>query len=172
MANTYTQIHIHCVFAVKYRASVIRDEWKQRLYSYITAIVQNNGHKMLCINGMPDHLHMFFGLNVNQSVSDLMRIVKGESSEWINLQKFNTDTFRWQEGYGGFSYSRSQVKKVCNYIENQEEHHRKKTFLEEYVDMLKAFGIDYKANYLFKNLSEVRAVQRFSTGRIFHINAG
>ena len=152
MANTYTQIHIQCVIAVKYRQSLINKEWKERLQMYITGIVQNQGHKMLAINSMPDHLHLFFGLRPNQSISDLMRIVKSESSEWINSQKFNPETFRWQEGYGAFSYSRSQVQTVCNYISNQEEHHKKKTFAEEYEDFLKAFEIEYDEQYIFKQL--------------------
>jgi putative transposase len=134
MANTYTQIHIQCVTAVKYRQSLINKEWKERLHMYITGIVQNQGHKMLAINSMPDHLHLFFGLRPNQSISDLMRVVKSESSEWINSQKFNQETFRWQEGYGAFSYSRSQMQTVCNYISNQEEHHKKKSFAEEYEE--------------------------------------
>jgi len=152
MANTYTQIHIQCVMAVKYRQSLIHKEWKEILHKYITGIVQNHGHKMLSINSMPDHLHMFFGLRPNQSIADLMRIVKSESSEWINSQKFNSSVFRWQEGYGAFSYSRSQVQTVNSYILNQEEHHRKKTFTEEYEDFLKAFEIEYDEQYIFKVL--------------------
>lgn len=152
MANTYTQIHLQCVFAVKYRAAVIEPAWQERLYQYITAIIQRNNHKMLCINGMPDHLHLLFGFRPTQSVSDLMRIVKGESSEWINKQRFTKVPFRWQEGYGAFSYARSQVNAVCQYIENQQEHHRKKTFLEEYEEFLKRFEVEYEQQYIFKPL--------------------
>jgi putative transposase len=152
MANTYTQIHIQCVIAVKFRQSLIGTEWKERLHQYITAIVQNSGHKMIAINSMPDHLHLFFGLRPNQSLSDLMRIIKSESSEWINKQQFNKSIFRWQEGYGAFSYSRSQIKTVAEYIENQEEHHRKKTFLEEYKQFLEHFEIEYDDRYVFKPL--------------------
>jgi len=150
MSNTYTQIHIQCVIAVKFRLSVIQPSWKERLNQYITGIVQNQGHKMISINGMPDHLHLFFGFRPTQSLSDLMRTVKGESSEWINKEKFNHSTFRWQEGYGGFSYSRSQIPAVCNYIETQEEHHKKKTFLEEYKQILEQFEVDYDERYIFK----------------------
>jgi putative transposase len=150
MANTYTQIHIQCVIAVKFRQSLIRKEWKERLHKYITGIVHNNGHKMLAINSMPDHLHMFFGFRPNQSLSDLMRIVKGESSEWVNVQRFDPSVFRWQEGYGAFSYSRSQIKVVTDYIMNQEEHHKKRTFLEEYEEFLKQFEIEYDDKYIFK----------------------
>lgn len=105
---------------------------------------------MLAINNMPDHLHLFFGFRPTQSLSDLMRMVKGESSEWINNQQFTPVSFRWQEGYGAFSYSRSHVKKVTDYVLNQEEHHRKKTFLEEYHQMLKQFDIEYDDRYIFK----------------------
>ena len=151
MANTYTQIHIQCVFAVKFRQSLIRLEWKERLQKYITGIVQNNGHKMIAVNSMP-HVHIFFGFRPNQSLSDLMRMVKGESSEWINQQKFNSSVFRWQEGYGAFSYARSQVKVVAEYVENQENHHRKKTFLDEYKDFLERFEVEYDERYIFKDL--------------------
>ena len=150
MANTYTQIHIQCVMAVKYRMALIDVSWKERLHKYITGIVQNHDHKLISINSMPDHLHLFFGFRPTQSLSDLMRIVKGESSEWINKQKFTAVPFRWQEGYGAFSYSRSQIKAVCAYIENQEEHHKKKTFLEEYKDMLEKFEIEFNELYIFK----------------------
>jgi REP element-mobilizing transposase RayT len=152
MANTYTQIHIQCVFAVKFRQYVIEPFWKERLNQYITGIVQNNGHKMIAINNMPDHLHVFFGFRPNQSLADLIKTVKGESSEWINKEKFNSSTFRWQEGYGAFSYSRSQIKQVALYIENQEEHHKKKTFLEEYKHFLKKFEVDFDDRYIFKPL--------------------
>jgi putative transposase len=152
MPNTYTQIHIQCVVAVKFRQSVIQPTRKERLQQYITGIVQNNGHKMIAINSMPDHLHLFFGFRPNQSLSDLMRIIKGESSEWINNEKFNNSIFRWQEGYGAFSYSRSQIKIVAEYIANQELHHKKKSFLEEYKHFLDQFEVDYDERYIFKPL--------------------
>jgi REP element-mobilizing transposase RayT len=150
MANTYTQIHIQCVFAPKFRQALILPEWKTRLHQYITGIVQNHGHKMLFINSMPDHLHMYFGMRPDQSLSDLMRLVKGESSEWINNEKFMPSTFRWQEGFGGFSYTKSQVPLICNNIEKQEEHHKRRTFLEEYRNMLKEFEVDFNERYIFK----------------------
>jgi REP element-mobilizing transposase RayT len=149
MSNTYTQIHIQCVFAVKYRNSVIQPNWKERLHEYITGIIRNHGHKVIAINSMPDHLHVFFGFRPNQSLSDLMRIVKGDSSEWINKEKLTASTFRWQEGYGAFSYSRSQIKAVAEYIEKQEEHHRKRTFLEEYRLFLDQFEVEYDEQYIF-----------------------
>ena len=152
MANTYTQIHIQCVAAVKYRRSLIKIEWKELLHKYITGIVQNKGHKMIGINSMPDHLHFLFGFRPEQSLSDLMRLVKGESSEWLNNKKMCTSKFRWQEGYGAFSYSKSQIPMIATYIQNQEEHHRKKTFLEEYQEMLDEFEIEYNPLYIFKPL--------------------
>ena len=120
MANTYTQIHMHCVFTVQNRNCIIRDHWKIELYKYITGIIQNNGHKLLAIDGMPDHLHVFFGMRPTQSLSDLMKDVKGESSKWINDMNFINSRFSWQEGYGGFSYSKSHVNKVVDYIKNQQ----------------------------------------------------
>jgi len=152
MANMFTQIHIQCIFAVKYRQSVIHSIWKERLHKYITGIVQNQGHKMIAINSMPDHLHLFFGFRPNQALSDLMRIVKGESSEWINNEKLTPALFRWQEGYGAFSYSKSQINPVATYIHNQEKHHHKKTFLEEYKEFLDFFEIEYDEKYVFKPL--------------------
>jgi len=150
MANTYSQIHIQCVIAVKYRASQIHPDWKEELHKYITGIMQNYGHKMLAINAMPDHLHLFFGFRPNQSLADLMRIVKSESTKWINDKQFTNAVFNWQEGYGAFSYSRSHVEKVIEYVLNQEDHHRHKTFLEEYEQFLKQFNIEYDPKYIFK----------------------
>jgi len=152
MSNTFTQIHIQCVFAVKYRDAVIDPVWKERLHKYIISIINNNGHKVLSINSMPDHLHVFFGMRPKQSLSDLMRLVKGDSSEWINKQKLVKGKFRWQEGYGAFSYSKSHTDAVVKYIINQEEHHRKKTFLEEYHEMLEKFEINFEEEYIFKEL--------------------
>ena len=107
---------------------------------------------MIAINSMPDHLHCLFGFRPQQSLSDLMRMVKGDSSEWINIQKFNPSKFRWQDGYGAFSYSRSQLPAVIKYIQQQQEHHRKQTFREEYIDFLEKFQVEYEDGYLFKEL--------------------
>jgi putative transposase len=150
MPNTYTQLYIHCVFAVKYRAAMLNESWDERLRSYITAIIQNHGHKMLAINNVSDHLHLFVGLNPAQAISDMLRIVKSDSSEWINQQKFTKTKFHWQDGYGAFSHSASQVNHVVQYIHNQREHHRKTAFLEEYQKMLKDFNVAYDERYLFK----------------------
>lgn len=149
MANTYTQLYIHCVFAVKYRSATLNPIWDERLRLYITATVQNNGHKMLAINNMPDHLHLFIGLNPKQSISELLRLVKGDSSEWINKNGFVVNKFHWQEGYGAFSHSKSQVNSVVQYIVNQQEHHKKISFIDEYKKMLVDFGIEYDERYIF-----------------------
>src|SRR5574338_784205 len=143
MANTYTQLHIHLVFAVKHRAAMIQREWKARLHQYITGIIQNNEHKMLQINSMPDHIHIFNGMRPNQSISALVQNVKAESTKWIKENKFCRSGFAWQEGYGAFSYSRTHVNNVIRYIQNQEVHHKKETFLDEYRKMLTAFTVDY-----------------------------
>ena len=152
MANTYTQIHIHFVFAVKFRHGIIQSKWKEDLYKYITGIIQNNNHKLLAINGMSDHIHILIGLRPAQSISDLMKEVKQSSSKWINENKLTNGHFEWQEGYGAFSYSKSQISQVINYIQNQEIHHKKKTFKEEYVDFLEKFEIDYDEKFVFKEL--------------------
>ena len=150
MANTYTQIHIQSVFAVQNRNCVIGKAWKEELYKYITGIIQNHNHKVLAINGMPDHVHILFGFRPTQSLSDLMQDIKGDSSKWINTKGFLRSKFSWQEGYGAFSYSKSNVNNVIRYIQNQEEHDRKKTFNEEYLDMLRKFEIDFNEAYIFK----------------------
>ncbi|MEO8149894.1 MAG: IS200/IS605 family transposase [Bacteroidia bacterium] len=150
MANTYTQIHIQAIFAVQNRESIIGKQWQDELYKYITGIIQNYKHKLLAINGMPDHVHVFFGMRPDQSLSVLMQQVKGDSSKWINEKKLIPGKFSWQEGYGAFSYSKSQVPQVIKYIQRQEEHHRKKTFIEEYIQFLNAFEIEYDERYIFK----------------------
>jgi len=142
MANTYT--------AVQNRQSLIGDEWKDELFKYITAIIQNNDHKLLQINGMPDHVHIIFGLRPVQSLSDLMKHVKQDSSKWINQNKLANGKFSWQQGYGAFSYSKSQLPRVIKYIQNQQEHHKTKTFREEYLALLEAHGVDYDERYIFK----------------------
>jgi len=152
MPNTYTQIHIQCVFAVKYRQSMIHNPWKEELYKYITGIVQNYGHKMLIINGMPDHIHLFFGMRPTQSLSDLMKQVKQDSSKWINQHQHTYTQFAWQSGFGAFSYAKPQIPRVIKYIENQEEHHHKNSFHEEYIELLNAHDIGYDERYIFKPL--------------------
>lgn len=152
MANTYTQIHLQFIFAVKYRACVIQKQWKDELYKYITGIVQNNKHKMIIINGMPDHVHLLIGMRPAQSISTLMQDIKGSSSTWINKNKITKRKFAWQAGYGAFSYGKSQVKNVIKYIKNQEEHHQKRSFKREYLAFLDKFEVDYDEAYTFKDL--------------------
>jgi putative transposase len=152
MPNTYTQIHIQAVFPVKYRLGLIQKEWKNELCKYITGIVQNHSHKMLAINGMADHLHVFFGMRPTQSLSDLLQNIKGRSSEWINEQRLTKGRFEWQQGFGAFSYCRAEVDKVIAYIHNQEAHHKKLSFLEEYRKFLKEFEIEYDERFIFKEL--------------------
>lgn len=149
MANTYTQLHIQFVFAVKFRAALIQKEWKQNLNRYITGLFQQNGHKMLQVNSMPDHIHIFIGMRPNQAISSLVQNVKTESSKWIKENKFS-QSFAWQEGFGAFSYSKSDVEDVIRYIQNQETHHAKEKFLDEYKRLLKTFEIEYDAKYIFK----------------------
>lgn len=152
MADTYTQLYIHIIFAVKYRDAAISEEWDERLRQYITGIVQHNRHKLIAINNMPDHMHLFVGLNPAQSISVMMQQVKGDSSEWINKEKLTKQRFRWQEGYGAFSYARSQVDTVVKYIQNQQIHHKKKNFLVEYREMLDSFGVIYDQSRVFSEM--------------------
>ena len=152
MANTYTQIHLQFIFAVQDRISLINTLWKDELCKYMSGIVHQNHHKLLIVNGMPDHIHMLVGLRPVQAVSDLMQDIKGSSSKWINEQKFTQGRFSWQEGYGAFSYSKSQLNAVINYIKNQEKHHQKKTFLQEYKEFLERFEVFYEDKYIFKEV--------------------
>ena len=152
MANTYTQIHLQVIFAVKKRTGLIQREWKDELYKYIPGIIQIQDHKMLAINGMPDHIHVFFGMRPIQSLSDLMQEIKQDSSKWINQKKYIKERFEWQEGFGAFSYSKSQASRVIAYVQNQEVHHRNITFLDEYRKFLDKFEIDYDERYIFKEL--------------------
>jgi len=154
MPNTYTQIYIQTVFTVQNKISLIRDEWKDELYKYITGIVQNNGHKLIAINGISDHLHIFIGMKPSQSLSDLMQDVKGDSSKWIKEKGFVKGKFEWQAGYGGFSYSISQIDQVVKYIQNQKIHHQKKTFIQEYIEFLEIFKVPYDDRYIFKSVLE------------------
>lgn len=150
MANTYTQIHIQTVFAVQGRTSLISNSWKDELYKYITGIVQNYGHKMLQINGMPDHIHILIGYRPTQAFSDLMKLVKQESTKWINEKNFLRNRFSWQEGYGAFSYSKTDVPNVIKYIQNQEAHHQKISFEDDYRQLLKDFDVEFDDRFIFK----------------------
>jgi putative transposase len=150
MPNTYSQLYIQLVFAVKGRQSLIPKHNREELHKFITGIIQNRDHKLLSIFAMPDHIHIFIGLKPHQSISDLVRDVKSGSSKFINNNKWTIGKFNWQEGYGAFSYSKSQIDNVVNYILNQEEHHKTKTFKEEYIEFLEKFEIEYNEKYLFE----------------------
>lgn len=152
MANTYTQLYIQFVFVVQNRLSLIKDSWKSQLYKYMNGIIDKQGHKPFAINGMPDHIHMFVSMNPKQSPSDLMYNVKRSSSLWINENKLVAGKFSWQEGFGAFSYGKNQCTNVINYINNQEEHHKNKSFHDEYLEFLKSFEIDYNEQYIFKSI--------------------
>ena len=152
MANTYTKIHIQMIFAVQDRNCVIRKSWKEELFKYMTGIIQNHDHKVLAINGMPDHVHILVGMRPTQSLSGLMQDIKGDSSKWINQKRFVKGKFYWQDGYGAFSHSKSHVDEVIDYVKNQEEHHRKKSFMEEYRMFLDKFEVDYDERYIFKEV--------------------
>jgi REP element-mobilizing transposase RayT len=152
MANTFTQIYLHIVFAVQNRISLIRPEWKNELYKYITGIVKKNGHKLIAINGMPNHLHVAIGYKPHQLIPDLLQDIKGDSSKWINQKKFVKGRFSWQAGYGAFSFSHSQIDAVVKYIVNQEQHHKKKSFREEYLDLLKKYEIVFDEKYILEDV--------------------
>ncbi len=154
MANTYTQIYIHVVFAVQGRQNLIPEEHKEELHKYITGIVQNKKQKLIAINSMPDHSHIFIGMKPSLALSDLVRDIKNNSSNFINEKKWVRGKFNWQEGFGAFSYGHSQIEVVVKYIQNQEQYHTKKTFKEEYLEMLKKFDVEYDEKYLFKWVDE------------------
>lgn len=150
MANTYTQIYIQVVFAVEGRQSLIPAEHNDELQKYITGIVSAQRHKLIAINNMPDHLHLLVGLRPDAALSELVRDVKANSSRFINEKRWVLGRFSWQEGFGAFSYSRSQLGAVIRYIENQQKHHAKKSFLDEYTALLERFEVDYDNRYVFK----------------------
>ncbi|MBO9582906.1 MAG: IS200/IS605 family transposase [Flavobacterium sp.] len=152
MANTYSQLYIQIVFAVKGRQNLISKNWKDEMYKYITGIITNQKQKLIAINGMPDHIHILVGIKPDISLSDLVRDIKSSSSKFINEQKWINGKFEWQTGFGAFSYGHSQLTNVIEYIENQEEHHKIRTFKEEYIAFLKLFNIDYKYEYLFEEV--------------------
>ncbi|MCH8069940.1 MAG: IS200/IS605 family transposase [Candidatus Marinimicrobia bacterium] len=155
MANTYTQIYIQIVFAVQSRQNLIRKNNKDELYKYTTGIIRNKGHKLIVINGMSDHIHIFIGMKPKESISDLVRDIKKDSSNFINSKRWFRGKFNWQETYGAFSYGHSQMNDVVQYIQRQEEHHAKKTFKEEYLGLLRVFNIKYDEQYVFDWIENV-----------------
>lgn len=150
MANTYTQCYFHLVFAVKNREALIKKEWKDDLEKYITGVVQNHNHKMLAIGSMPDHIHIFIGYNVNHLIPNLVEEIKTSSNKWIKQNRLSKFKFEWQRGYGAFTHARSQLDTVVKYVLSQKEHHRKRTFREEYPEMLRKNDIEYKDEYVFE----------------------
>lgn len=150
MAGTYSRIYIQIVFAVKGRENLIRPHWEEQLYQYISGIVDNKGQKMLAINGMPDHIHFLIGMKPACCLSDLVREIKKASNAFIKEKNFTPFLFQWQEGYGAFSYSHSELGSVIAYIENQKEHHKKHTFRDEYKALLTQFRIEHNDEYLFE----------------------
>ena len=152
MANTYHQIYLQTIFAVKYRHAVIEKEWRRGLFSVIGNLINEANCKSIIVNGIEDHVHCFIGLRPVVSVSELMKSVKAKSSKYINDHSLTGRRFEWQEGYGVFSYSQSQIDNVYKYIQNQEEHHKKQTFREEYLDFLKKFKVEYDEQYIFHEL--------------------
>jgi len=150
MPETYSQIYIQVVFAVKGRKNFLQKEWRDEVFKYISGIISAKGHKAIIVNGVEDHVHVFVGLKPVMALSDLVRDIKNNSSKNINESGRLKEKFQWQEGYGAFSYSKSAVSNVYKYIENQEEHHRKKSFKEEYKEFLKEFEIEYRDEYLFE----------------------
>jgi Transposase and inactivated derivatives len=149
MANTYTQLYVHIVFAVKGRENLIAARWKEELHKYISGIIANKNQKLMIINGMYDHIHLLIGQKPDSNLSDLIRDIKANSSKFINEKKWVAGKFEWQTGFGAFTVGQSQIERVVNYIQNQEEHHRKKNFREEYIDFLTAYNIDFKTDYIF-----------------------
>jgi len=149
MANTYTQIYVQIVFAVKGRQNQIFEKYREELEKYICGIIKNEKSKPLAIYCNPDHTHILIGLHPTVSISDITKKIKANSSKWINKKRYINTLFRWQEGFGAFTYSKSQLGNVIKYIKNQPEHHKRSTFKEEYVKLLNEFDVDYKDIYLF-----------------------
>ena len=150
MANTYSQIYIQTVFAVDGRLSLIRPEFKEELYKYMTGIVRNKKQKLIAINGMSDHVHILIGLKPAMALADLVRDIKADSSDFINRKKWIRGRFCWQEGYGAFSYGHSQLDTIIRYIQNQEQHHRRRSFKDEYLAWLKKFEVPFEEKYIFQ----------------------
>lgn len=149
MADTFSQIYIHLVFSVKGRQNVIHKTWREELFKYVSGIINGRDQKLFAIGGMPDHIHILISLRPNCMVSELVNSVKTNSSKWINSRGFVKGKFFWQEGYGAFSYSQSQLDLVIQYINNQEQHHQRKSFKEEYIELLQRFNVTFEEKYLF-----------------------
>lgn len=149
MASTYTQLYIQIIFVVKFREGLLLKPWRQEVFKYISCIIADRGNKPFIVNGVEDHVHVFLSLNPSQSISDLARDIKSHSSKFINEKNFTNRLFRWQRGFAAFSYTKSAAKNVCNYIERQEEHHRKQSFKDEYHQFLEEHEVEYDERDLF-----------------------
>ena len=149
MPDTYSKIYIQLIFAVKHRNALIDSMWEERLYQYITGIVQNKEQKMIAINGVTNHIHLFIGMRPNCCLSNLVREIKKSSNDFVNINQFTRGKFDWQEGFGAFSYGHSQIAAVANYVINQKEHHKKRTFKEEYLQFLTKYKIDHDEKHMF-----------------------
>ena len=156
MADTFVQAYFHLVFAVKNRQALIHKSWKNDLEKYITSIVQGSNHKLITIGSMPDHIHIFIGYNLNHTIPKLVESIKTSSNHWIKNTGLTKFKFNWQKGYGAFTHSHSQIDTVAKYVLNQESHHRKKTFREEYIEMLKKYQIEYKEEYVFDFFDDIK----------------
>jgi len=156
MADTYVQAYFHLIFAVQNRQALIQKSWNNELEKYITGIVQNNNHKLIAIGSMPDHIHIFVGYNLNQTIPNLVEDIKTSSNHWIKKKNLTKFKFNWQKGYGAFTHSHSQINVVTKYVLNQQEHHHRKTFKEEYLEMLNKFQIIYKDKYVFDFFNDVK----------------
>ncbi len=152
MANTYSQITIHFIIAVQERASLLKKRYRKELFKYMSGIIKNKGQKVLAINGVDDHIHILIGLSPAMAPSDLIRDIKNNSTKFINDKNWFAGKFKWQDGYGAFSYSKSQRPKIIEYIENQEKHHKQATFKEEYLNILNKFEVDFDDKYIFEFL--------------------
>ncbi len=150
MANTYTKIYLHLVFSPMGHENVIPVRHKEELQKYTAGIIQNRKHKLLAINFMPDHVHIFIGYSPSQALPDLLRDIKANTSKFINEKKWMPGRFQWQEGYGAFSYGHSQINDVIHYVNSQEEHHKRASFREEYLKLLEKFDVDFDPKYMFE----------------------
>ncbi len=149
MGDTFTQLYVHIIFSVKNREPLIKTSFRDNLFAYMAGIIKNKNQKPLAINGMADHVHIFVGIKPDKSISELVREIKSNSSKFINENELSPVKFNWQEGFGAFTYSHAQISSVINYIANQQEHHKKKIFTEEYKEFLNEFNVEYNEKYLF-----------------------
>lgn len=149
MSDTYSQMYVQVVFAVNNRTALIHESWEAELFKYITGVIKNKGQKLLVINGVNNHIHLLINMKPNCCLSDLVREIKKTSTQFINEKEFVKNPFKWQEGFGAFTYGYSQISTVIQYIENQKNHHKIKTFKDEYIAFLNAFQIEYENKYLF-----------------------